>query len=738
MSVNITKSEGSRAERLRYCATTGRATCCVGPTGPQGPTGSFDYTATHDIDMSCNRILDVSSITFCDGTYMGPGASFDISTNQHLVLSSTGVSGITFITDNGRAIKHYGSDAGGFLRQVVYDKMTTPNNISAQFGIRDNAGGFPEESNILVGDDDRPQLFVRSVRDDVTQNQAWLNCAGGIATVGAVDAFNNTRIDVDDPNKIITLAAGSGVIMNATNNVVMNTPVVYVANTLGDAVINVTGEGTANATARFSNTDTGETAIVGWIPDQGGAILQSDRNILLTAPKVVTLDANGANSQLTLDGVGGTVNLVSGAGGRLSILGGGAQIVADAGIQLNAIAGAVTTTVANTMSALLDADGLTIKSDPTIGANPTLFFQNLNSRNTSKVQYDGTDMNVSGDITNLNLYPVFTKVKGNAGLIVGGGGSVDGIINVANRDETWAGSIAFNDGDKSLTVNNENAINLVSSAALTSGNTAQISAWADNGGVVLVADAPSVGHAELALITDGRIVATASNDININSTAGSANITVANGVTLYTQSSTASYGFDMQMRYGNGDTQLVNPSKDEQVPTNTIAVPKFQPRTNIPPVSITTVNPPPAPILTTTPFTWRYSGTGSGSSYCFTERVEVDIDITVLGALNDSIQWGVVMVEQPTANRYYSVGAYRSFDNGDKATGLEYTTYGIKTNPSGLYNHTANIRCYFDGVNNIIDGNSVVFEIFAISNAGVLTVDDGNISYRVRPTTRVA
>lgn len=91
MSVNFTRSEGVRAERLRYCATTGRATCCVGPTGP---TGSFDYTATHDIDMSCNRILDVSSVTFCDGTYMGPGASFDISTNQHLVISSTDVSGI--------------------------------------------------------------------------------------------------------------------------------------------------------------------------------------------------------------------------------------------------------------------------------------------------------------------------------------------------------------------------------------------------------------------------------------------------------------------------------------------------------------------------------------------------------------------------------------------------------------------------------------------------------------------
>jgi hypothetical protein len=40
-----------------------------------------------NLDLSCNLIQDVSGIYFCDGTYIGSGSSFDISSNQVLVLS---------------------------------------------------------------------------------------------------------------------------------------------------------------------------------------------------------------------------------------------------------------------------------------------------------------------------------------------------------------------------------------------------------------------------------------------------------------------------------------------------------------------------------------------------------------------------------------------------------------------------------------------------------------------------
>jgi len=69
-------------------------TCPTGPTGPigpVGPAGSIDISGTWfgNLDLSCNLINDVSGIYFCDGTYIGHGNSFDVSTNEVLHLKST-------------------------------------------------------------------------------------------------------------------------------------------------------------------------------------------------------------------------------------------------------------------------------------------------------------------------------------------------------------------------------------------------------------------------------------------------------------------------------------------------------------------------------------------------------------------------------------------------------------------------------------------------------------------------
>lgn len=47
----------------------------------------FDISG--NIDLSCNSILDVSGIYFCDGTFIGTGTSFDISTNDVLHITSS-------------------------------------------------------------------------------------------------------------------------------------------------------------------------------------------------------------------------------------------------------------------------------------------------------------------------------------------------------------------------------------------------------------------------------------------------------------------------------------------------------------------------------------------------------------------------------------------------------------------------------------------------------------------------
>jgi hypothetical protein len=40
-----------------------------------------------NLDLSCNNIIDVSGVFFCDGTYIGTGNSFDISANQQLDIT---------------------------------------------------------------------------------------------------------------------------------------------------------------------------------------------------------------------------------------------------------------------------------------------------------------------------------------------------------------------------------------------------------------------------------------------------------------------------------------------------------------------------------------------------------------------------------------------------------------------------------------------------------------------------
>jgi hypothetical protein len=47
------------------------------------------FNINGNLDLSCNLINDVSGIFFCDGTYIGHGNSFDISSNQSIHLKST-------------------------------------------------------------------------------------------------------------------------------------------------------------------------------------------------------------------------------------------------------------------------------------------------------------------------------------------------------------------------------------------------------------------------------------------------------------------------------------------------------------------------------------------------------------------------------------------------------------------------------------------------------------------------
>lgn len=56
-----------------YCSAccAGGAAGPAGPTGPTGPAGTWSqYPATQPVDLSCNALIDVSGIYFCDTAYM--------------------------------------------------------------------------------------------------------------------------------------------------------------------------------------------------------------------------------------------------------------------------------------------------------------------------------------------------------------------------------------------------------------------------------------------------------------------------------------------------------------------------------------------------------------------------------------------------------------------------------------------------------------------------------------------
>jgi hypothetical protein len=127
-----------------YCSACCAGGGSAGPAGPTGPTGAIsswsEYPAIQSVDMSCNLINDLSAINFCDGTYIGPGSSFDISANQVLVLSgledpSGNYNGAAIVSKN-RVYQQLNSDSSW-------------NDINGFYGLAKNA--YPALNPYSVG-----------------------------------------------------------------------------------------------------------------------------------------------------------------------------------------------------------------------------------------------------------------------------------------------------------------------------------------------------------------------------------------------------------------------------------------------------------------------------------------------------------------------------------------------------------------------------------------------------------
>lgn len=137
-------------------------------------------------------------------------------------------------------------------------------------------------------------------------------------------------------------------------------------------------------------------------------------------PTIATSASGGAvKCELKSDG-GATKN---------SLTSTGAPLLVDASTHT------ITMNVEGNIGTFMDATGMTIQGDPTVGNAPALLFQNTNSGNTAKLNFDGSTMILQGDINDLFL---------NAGntVTINGGGAVS-LGTAGGTQSLTFGNIAY-------------------------------------------------------------------------------------------------------------------------------------------------------------------------------------------------------------------------------------------------------------------------------------------------------
>ena len=93
----------SAAQNAFFVANNGNVG--VGTPTPSKPLDVVgDAVIQGQLDMSCNPIIDVSYIEWCDGTYIGPGSSFDISTNQVFKINVKDASNALVVDQSGNIL----------------------------------------------------------------------------------------------------------------------------------------------------------------------------------------------------------------------------------------------------------------------------------------------------------------------------------------------------------------------------------------------------------------------------------------------------------------------------------------------------------------------------------------------------------------------------------------------------------------------------------------------------------
>lgn len=154
--------------------------------GTTNPVNRLDISGS--LGLNCNLINDVSGINFCDGTYIGHGNSFDISTNEELHMKS---SKKIIIESDELELNCNGT--------IKTDSEIIIDTQSGESGLIHKSGNV--EIRTYINTD--YGAYIQTITDDdllVTTNNRSHSEANVIFKKDKTTSFNNNKItDVGDP-----------------------------------------------------------------------------------------------------------------------------------------------------------------------------------------------------------------------------------------------------------------------------------------------------------------------------------------------------------------------------------------------------------------------------------------------------------------------------------------------------------------------------------------------------------
>lgn len=195
--------------------------------------------------------------------------------------------------------------------------------------------------------------------------------------------------------------------------------------------------------------------------------------------------------------------------------------------------------------------------------------------------------------------------------------------------------------------------------------------------------------------------------------------------------------------YTNPDLNAVRTIEYERIPSMLCAIPFFASDKIGGGYTIDTTNPPLSPMVSTTAFTWAYSGklVGLNNLSRFTTAGFVEVMMSgVLSDVNSDLAWSVELHDLTAGNRYITdLGAW-GFNQSTPATDTSYTTFSRK-GVNGTYVSTPTLRTTFDVVGlapQIPDGNQVCVNIYVVSTQNSHPIGEFRWNVSVRPVNPFA